>query len=94
MLVRWVVLAHRGGVSLGSKKFFWVREKSGIWVTNEKVRKSRRVMSIRRESRKVPWGMWMGIMPVVVWAYRRGCCNEGVLCVWRCNCIVCVCMWK
>ncbi len=81
MLVRWVVLAERGGVSLGSKEFLRVREKSGIWVTNEKVRKSRRVINIRRESRKVLWGVWVGIRPVVVWTYQRECCNEGMLCV-------------
>ncbi len=73
--MRWVVLAPRGGVRLGSKEFFWVREKSEIWVTNEKAWKSRRVVSIRRESRKVLWGVWGGIRLVVVWTYQRWCSN-------------------
>ncbi len=91
--MRWVVLSPRGGVSIGSKEFLCVREKNGIWVTNEKARKSRRVMSIRRESRKLLWGVWVGIRPVVLWAYQRECCNEGVWRVRRCNCVVGVCMW-
>ena len=57
------------------------------------MRKNRRVISIRRESRKVLWGMWVGIRPVVVWTYQKKCCNEGVVRVWRCNCVVGVCMW-
>ncbi len=35
----------------------------------------------------------MGIRQVVMCAYKRGCCNEGVLCSWRCNCVVGVHMW-
>jgi hypothetical protein len=91
-------MAPRGGVSLGSKEFLCVREENGIRVTNEKARKSRRVMSIRISvvtlvTRKVLWSVWVGIRLVVVWAYQMECCNEGVLCVWRCNSVVGVCMW-
>ncbi len=72
--MRWVVLAPRGGVSLGSKEFLCVREKNGICVTNEKARKSRRVMSIIITvdivgTLMVVWGVGVGIRPVVVRAY-------------------------